>query len=344
LPEKVHEAYEGAIRDAGRLAGRLFLEKGDIPRAWTYFRMLSEPGPVAEAIDRYKPAEGEDAQPVIDVAYQQGVNPRRGFDLILDRFGVCSSITMLSGYEFPHGPDVRRYCVGRLVEALYEQLRERLHAEVVGRGEAVPDGAGVAELMRGRDWLFGDDFYHVDVSHLSSVVQMAADLTDPADLRRVKELCEYGQRLSPQFQYDAAPPFDRPYHDYGALFNILLGERLEEGLAHFRGKLSACEGEDATTYPAEVLVNLLLRLGREAEALEVARKYLATADERQLTCPGAFELCQRLRDYPALAEAARERGDPVNYLAGLIAANSPPTANSSAPEGRKDIAHGVSRG
>jgi hypothetical protein len=71
-----------------------------------------------------------------------------------------------------------------------------------------------------------------------------------------------------------------------------------------------------------VLVNLLLRLDRPAEALAVAQEHLATAgSERPLTCPSVLELCQKADDYRALAEAAQQRGDPVHYLAGLIAAS-----------------------
>jgi hypothetical protein len=73
------------------------------------------------------------------------------------------------------------------------------------------------------------------------------------------------------------------------------------------------------TYPAEVLVNLLLRLERPAEALAVARKHLANRGGRQLTCPGLAELCQKAGDYRVLAEVAREQGDAVHFLAGLLA-------------------------
>src|SRR5205823_953385 len=40
LPEAVHAPYEDAIREAGRLVGQLYLDAGDIPRAWMYFRMI----------------------------------------------------------------------------------------------------------------------------------------------------------------------------------------------------------------------------------------------------------------------------------------------------------------
>ena len=66
---------------------------------------------------------------------------------------------------------------------------------------------------------------------------------------------------------------------------------------------------------------MLLRLNRTAEALAVARRYLAASgDERRLTCPGIVELCQRTGHYRTLAEVARQQDNPVHFVAGLIAA------------------------
>src|ERR1700724_3464142 len=40
LPEEMHEAYEDAIRHAGRLVGELYLKEGNIANAWAFYRML----------------------------------------------------------------------------------------------------------------------------------------------------------------------------------------------------------------------------------------------------------------------------------------------------------------
>lgn len=111
LPQEVQEPYEEAIRQAARVVGKLFLEEGNIPQAWLYFRMLGEPEPVAAALDRAQPGAEEDLQTLIEIAYHQGVNPRRGFDLVLDRFGICSAITMAGSQEVPVSPEVRQYCI-----------------------------------------------------------------------------------------------------------------------------------------------------------------------------------------------------------------------------------------
>jgi hypothetical protein len=67
-----------------------------------------------------------------------------------------------------------------------------------------------------------------------------------------------------------------------------------------------------------VFVNLLLKLDRKPEALAVAKQYLA-GENRQLSCPGVYELCQQAGDFAGLADAAKTRGDGVSFLAGLIA-------------------------
>src|SRR5262245_57814783 len=51
LPQHTHVPYEDAIREAGRLAGNLYLQDGNIPHAWAFFRMLGEPEPVRSAIE-----------------------------------------------------------------------------------------------------------------------------------------------------------------------------------------------------------------------------------------------------------------------------------------------------
>jgi hypothetical protein len=323
LPQDLQGPYEDAIRESGRLVGRLFLQDNNIPHAWMFYRMLGEMEPVAEAIEHYRPTEGEDCSQIVNIAFHEGVHPRKGFDLILERNGICSAITTLGGYEFPHGAEAREYCVKRLVRALHQELLERLAAEIAREEGKAPAATSVAEMIAGRDWLFQDDFYHIDVSHLGAVVQMSVQLPPGEELNLARELCAYGRRLSTRFQYNSDPPFEDQYRDYGIYLAILAGEDVEAGIAHFREKADNADPETVGTYPAEVLVNLLLRLGRTVEALQVARRHLALVEDRRLTCPTISELCQRTGDYATLAEVARQQENPVQYVASLLAAKTP---------------------
>jgi hypothetical protein len=330
LPPQHHAEYEDAIRAAGREVGNLFLKDGNIAHAWAYFRMIGEPAPVKTALEQYQAKEDEDVQSLVQIAYYENVHPTRGFDWILSRFGLCSAITTLGSQELPADPAVRQHCIGRLVRALYAELRDRLLGEIERHDHALPpeaeapaDEPGVVRrLMAGRDWLFDDDCYHIDTSHLSSVVQMSLHLTPGPDMVLARELCDYGARLSGKFKSAGDPPFEDLYRAHGTYLAIVAGDDVEGNLNYFREQAAAADPETVGTFPAEVLVNLLLRLKREPEALAVARKHLANVDGRRLTCPSLADLCQRVGDWRTLAEAARQQGDAVHFMAGLLAAKA----------------------
>lgn len=319
LPEKLQAAYEEGVREAARHVGVLLLGESDIPQAWLYFRMIGEPGPVALALDCLVPAEGQDVRPLVEVAYHEGVHPRKGFDLVLDHFGVCSAITLLSEQAFPHAPVVREHCIARLVSAIHTDLAHSLRREMRRRHEEPPAAGGVRDLISGREWLFADEAYHVDISHLGAVVQMSVHLPCGPELELARALCAYGQRLSPRLRFPGEPPFENLFEEHAIYLAALAGEEVEAGVAHFRAKAQAADSQTSGTGQAETVVTLLLRLGRPAEALALAREHLPSVDGRGLSCPGIAELSRRVGNYTALVEVARLRGDPVHFLAGLIA-------------------------
>ena len=132
----------------------------------------------------------------------------------------------------------------------------------------------------------------------------------------------YGERLSPGLQPTNEEPFADFYRDCGIYLRTVAGEDVDAGLKHFRDKAAAAD----EPFPAEVYVNLLVKVGREAAALAAAREFLAGSDERGLSCPGVMELSRRRGDFAAFAEAAKVRGDAVHYLAGRLSALSEPGA------------------
>jgi len=325
LPAEVHQQFEDGIRAAATTVGNLYLEEGNIPQAWGYFRMLGDAGPVRQALEGYQPKEDEDAHPLVDIAFHQGVHPRKGFDWILDRYGICSAITTLGGVgELPFGQDVKEYCIKKLVRNLHAELLDRLKSEVAHQQGFAATGNSIPELITGRDWLFADDCYHIDISHLNSVVQMSSQLSNCEELKLARELCAYGKKLSPRFRFSSDPPFEDQYVDYDAYLSVLTGEDVPGGLAHFHKKADEADPENIGTFPAEVLVNLLLRLERPREALAVARKHLTRVGEQRLSCPSIVDLCRQTGDYQSLAEVAREQGNAVNFVAGIIGGKQKP--------------------
>jgi hypothetical protein len=319
LPTEVHEAYENAIRAAGRLVGGLLLERKQYGKAWAFYRMLGEPEPVREALEAFTPGPDDDVYPVIEIAWQNGVLPKKGFDLVLARHGICSAITMVSGSDLSSNSDLRDYCITGLARALSAQLIERLHTDLAGRGASISPHATIPELVEIDPALFADDAYHIDTSHLSSVVQMSTHLPPGEGLNCARQLCAYGRKLAPNLQGRNDPPFEDNYDDFLAYLNVVAGEQVEEGLERFALK-AAREAEEGATYAAQVYINLLLKANRPADALAAAKRFLLAEDDRNLICPGVNELARRAGDFAALSEAAMARHDPVGFLASLIAA------------------------
>jgi hypothetical protein len=325
VPADKQGAYEDAIRAAGREVGGHYLAEGQIPPAWSYFRMLNEPEPIRQALEAYTPDEGEDLQELVQIAFSEGIHPRKGFEWVLKRYGLCSAITTMSQQQ-GHPPEVRAHCVRALVRAIYAELRDRLSTEITRREGStplpalLPETPGVVRrLIEGRAWLFDEDAYHIDMSHLSSVVQMSLSLPDGEELGLARELCLYGKGLHGRYQHPGDPPFEDLYGSHDLYLGTLTGEDVEGGLAYFRAQAEA-DPDVVGTYPAEVLVNLLLKIGRDAEALAAARQYLGKVYMQRLTCPNLLELCLKQKDFQSLAEVARVQGDAVHLLAGLIGA------------------------
>ncbi len=325
IPEPTRTQYEDRYVDAIRHVGQKLLDAGSIVEAWPYYRTIGEPKPVADAIDRYQLGEDEEqVGSVIEVALSGGANPRRGFELVLEHYGICSSITAFEHLS-PADEALRADCAAKLVKALHEQLVDSLRAEITRRGQPMPaEGTSIEHLMRGRDWLMADDAYHIDTSHLASVVRMGLLLTDLDTIRMAVDLTEYGRRLSGRHRYEGEPPFERLYEDHAAYMRAVLGEQVDEAIVLFQGKIPPPDpdGQDDST-AAQVLVRLLSRIGRLDEAIDVAAEHLAGLPEAALFCPSLSQLCARAGRLDRLTESSRSRGDLVPFTASLVSKARP---------------------
>src|SRR3954467_11149721 len=96
VPEEKRPAYEKEFIEAARETGKLFLADGDIPRGYSYLRAIGDIQPVYEAIDQVTPETVNDA--VIEIALQERVHPRKGFELVMAAHGVCRAITVFGQY------------------------------------------------------------------------------------------------------------------------------------------------------------------------------------------------------------------------------------------------------
>jgi len=329
MPEPTRSKYEERYVEAIRSVGGRLLNTGDIAGAWPYFRAIGEYEPVSRAIDAYQPVEGDETiNQVVEVAFNQGANPRKGFELILDHYGTSSAISAFE--HLPSDEATRIACADRLTRQLHEHLVANLRAEIAQRGQPLPpEGSPIPALIAGNQWLFLDDAYHIDISHLTATVRLAPMLTDPETLTLAAGLCEYGRRLSERHKYEGEPPFEKTFDDHAAYLGALLGRDVDRALTHFRQKLETPDPDRPEgSLPAQVLVGLLVRLGRLDEAIELAAESLAGLPESTLICPGVAQLCQRAGQPDRLAAIARHQGDLVNFAAAILQTASPPASSN----------------
>ena len=306
-------AYETAFREAARETGELLLAGGDIAGAWPYFKALGEHAPVAAAIENVN--GGENLDRVIEIAFQEGVNPRKGFELILEHHGICRAI---SWFEANRDFDSRQKSLRLLVRTLHSQIASAMKETIASAEGAAPETHSLAEMMAGRPWLFEGNSSYTDSTHLTSVLRFTPELEDRETLRMALEMAEYGQRLAPMFHFRGDPPFEDPYADHAVYLRALLGEDVDAAIAHFRQKAIPSPEFPAYTAPAEVLIELLLRLDRFADAIQASVDCIPDATGAPLSCPSVLQLCQMAGDFTSLRSLARQREDLLGFAAGLI--------------------------
>lgn len=311
IPPEARAAYDETVVSAAREVGESFLRQGEIGRAWPYFRAIGEAGPVRDALEALPVSQANDA--AIEVALSEAVHPRKGFEMLLGFHGICRAITLFAQY-----PDraTRGDSLALLVRTIHGDLVANLKRALEKVEGAVPESNSIPDLVR--EWMFGPYDYYVDVSHLGSIVRYAAESEDPQILRLAVELTEYGRRLSPELQYKGDPPFEDLYPDYAYFLRARLGEDVEGCIAHFEEKLQAYDFEQIGTYPAQIAVAMLVTLGRYPLAVATYEKYCMEADPMYLNCPPLDQLCLMANDYERLGALAREKGDPLRYLAARL--------------------------
>jgi hypothetical protein len=319
VPENLRKEVEAAYLLAAREAGEGFLDEGDLPNAWMYFKAIREPEKLAEALEMLPDdqADYEKLDRLIQMALYEGVNPEKGIRLMLKGHGTCSTITALDQILSQLSQQQRSSCAKILVQSLYDELRQTVERAVARRIPMLPPDEPLGKLIQGRDWLFEEGACHTDASHLSSVVRFARSIEPPAEeLHLALEMAQYGARLDRQLQYGGDPPFGDFYLAHQHFFRILLNQNREAGLKYFRDQLEAEPDERDKPLFAYVLVDLLVRSGQLDDAVAVAERYLTNLGEE--VSISFDELCTEAGRLDVLKRVRREQQNLVGFTSALV--------------------------
>ena len=321
VPKDMQQAYQDAYLQAAREVGELILADGDIPRAWPYFRAIGDTGPIVQALDAFDitdldtPESQESLASTIQIAFQEGLHPRKGLELILNHHGLCRAITMFSAY--PQGGG-RHDSIRLLVRSLHGQIADNLRRTIADVEGTPPESRSITTIIEGRDWLFENNAQYTDSSHIAPVLELSAELDDTETLILAVEIAGYASRLGEMFQYSDDPPFERAYEDRHIYLSALAGQDVDRAVRHFDEKVARSDSHRDGYRPAEVLVELLVRLERHDAAIKAFRQYLMEAAPEDLSCPSILQLCQMAGDFEQLKQVAKQQSDPLSYIAALI--------------------------
>lgn len=338
VPADVRNRLDERSLAACREVGWPLLEDGQIAAAWMYLRAAADPAELAARLEALVPpllaadaADEESArrlQEIVGLALWEGADPALGISIVLRTHGTCNGIT---AYEqaVARLPATRQRPAARaLVAHLHRELLGAVAADLRGRGRAdVPaDPDSIVSLLAAAGGLTDDPSIHVDVSHLQSVLRIARVCDDPPTLERAWELAVYGCRLPADAVYRGEPPFEQVSQASRHFFGALLGHDVDAALAFFRRAAAGAEPE-AGTLPADVLVLLLWRLGRPAEAFQAALdrpsdEGMASTLQAAGLLPSVVELAAAADAWETLRSACIARGDEITYAAALVAERS----------------------
>jgi hypothetical protein len=317
LAEPLRTQVEDAYLAACRHVGTLLLGQRRLREAWMYLRPVGDKALVAETLKTIEPND-ENLQDLIEIGLHEGVAPALGYELVLKNYGTCNAITTFEGAVAGRPRADQQAAAGLLLKHLHAELTANVRADIARQEGKQPEGNTLAALVEKRDWLFGENNYHTDTTHLAATVRFARLLEDRPHLELAFDLTEYGRRLSKQFQYAGEEPFVDVYPAHGLFFAAQLGRQVEEALECFHNRAKEVDVQEHGAAAAEVYVALLARLKRYDEAVRAAIELVPAGVRTSGFAPNLLELSRLSGDYAPLLAVCRERGDLVGFTAGLI--------------------------
>lgn len=337
LDEATRDRLDQASLAACREVGWPLLDEGHVAAGWMYLRAAAEPGEMAHrlsALAKALPPDDEAAaarlQEIVHVALWEGVDPALGIRLVIESQGTCNSIT---AYEqaVARLPAARQEAAATvLVDHLYQEVFTTLAADLERRAlvsaDQVAAAPSIVALLEAAGGLKNDPSFHVDVSHLQSVLRFARVCTERATLEKAWELAVYACRLPEEVTYPGEPPFENVGEASRLFYAALLGRDTEEALAFFRQAASPEQVQPGDALPADTLTYLLWKLDRPAEAVQAALARPSNSDMPSIfqaagMLPSLVELAIKGDAVDALRDACRERGDEITFAASYLTLN-----------------------
>jgi hypothetical protein len=312
LDESRRTKLEEGLLSACREVGFLLLQDGQVREGWMYLRPVGERVATADALAKI-PANQDNVDALIEVCLNEGVDVRRGFELVLEHYGTCNAITTYESSLARHGRPDQQSAAELLVRHIHAELLRSVAADIGRQEGQPPQQSTLRDLVANREWLFGEYSYHLDTTHLASTVRIARTAENPDVLRLALDLTEYGRRLAKQFQYKGEEPFAEIYPSHALYFSARLGENVDQAIEYFRQRAASLPVAEFGSLPMETLVQLLEHDGRYEEAIQELMLFAAQEQRPRQVVPLLMDLAAKAGDYTPVAVFCRRHEDLLGY-------------------------------
>lgn len=317
LNEAQRTELETRLLEACRKVGFCLLEQGGLREAWNYLRPLGSTPEIKSAIADL-PATDDNYEQLVEVCLYEGVDPARGYGLVLERYGTCNAITTFQSHGRGMAREHRSAMAHLLLRHVHAELLENVQGHIEQQEGRAPAEADLLACLDGRDFLFSDGSYHIDTSHLSSTVQLARDAVDAESWQLAYALCGYGQHLTPELQYPGDAPFEELYVSHQHFFGALLGRERDAGLEYFAERAASSNVYEETTTAVEIYVDLLARVGRQGEAIKAHLKWIPHDVPIVGIADSPLHLAEAAGQFTALLDHYQQQGRLLEYSTVLI--------------------------
>lgn len=332
VPMHLRDAFDTRSLAACREAGWPLLEEGQIAAGWMYLRAAAEPAEVAARLailarPRLATAHTDEEadrvlQETLGVVLWDAADPALGIEIVLATQGTCNAITTYEQAVSRLPAARQRPAAAALVAHLHRELVATLLRDLEVRGIPTPRPTTIPALL---DALGADEIgLHVDISHLQSVLRIARLCADEPTIRHAWELATYACRLPADLVYPGEPPFEQVGEASRLFYGSQIGIDVDRAVRFFRTAAVTAESK-AGSLPHDILVLLLARLGRPAEALHAAisrprdDRGMPSPLQAAAALPSLVDLAAASGEWELLRRACRDRDDEITFAATLVA-------------------------
>jgi len=319
VADDVDRQIETGLLDACREVGEMLISMGRVREGWMYLRPTGDVAHAATLVNDVE-ATDDNMDELIQVLFYEGVDVARGYQYLIDRNGTCNAIT---AYEQQIATRTKRDRIAAatvLLVHFYGELSAAVRGDIARNEAPAAESETLGQMLQKRSWLVTNGGYHLDTTHLSSVIRIARVIPSPEMLQKAFELTQYGRRLHQQFQYPGDAPFVDFYPAHAVYFGVLLGRDVDAGLEIFQRKATAAEIANVGTAPMEVYVDLLDRSGKTREAIDAAIAMVPDSVATPRIVPLLVEMADRCGYFGPVIEFCQQRGDVLGFTAACIAA------------------------